>query len=225
MTNIANSDPLWSAIRAEAWSEQERDSYLGQYLTTTILRNRRLEDALGQMLAVKLRTECLIPELLLSLVNQALTHSAEIGRAIRLDLQAVRDGDPESRSLLVPFLFFKGFQALQAYRVAHWLWNQDRQLLAFHVQNRIADVFGVDVHPAARIGAGILLGHATGIVIGESVVIGDHVVLEAGAKVLGTIEIGSGSVIGPGSVVLESVPPNTTVLGVPARPVAATVGE
>lgn len=212
----AGCDPIWTAIRAETWSEQERDAYLRQYLTVTILKSKRLEDALGLVLAAKLKTDCLIPELLHSLVNQALAQSETAGAAIRRDLQAIRDRDPESEGYLVPFLFVRGFQALQSYRVSNWLWNQGRQLLALHLQNRICDVYGVDIHPAARIGSGILMDHATGIVIGESV-IGDDVVIGAGAKILGHVEIGAGAKIGAGSVVLESVRPNVAVAGVPAR--------
>ena len=211
-----SGDPIWTAIRAETWSEQERDAYLRQYLTTTILKSKRLEDALGLILSAKLRTECLIPELLHSLINQALIQSPEAGVAIRRDLQALRDRDPESTGYLVPFLFVRGFQALQSHRVSHWLWNQGRQLLARHLQNRICDVFGVDIHPAAQIGSGILMDHATGIVIGESI-IGDDVEIGAGAKILGQVDIGAGAKIGAGSVVLESLPPNCTVTGVPAR--------
>lgn len=203
-------DPIWTAIRAEAWSEQERDSYLRNFLTVTILRSRRLEDALGLVLSAKLKTECLIPELLHSLVGQALCQSADAGTWIRRDLQAVRDSGPDSQGFLVPFLFVRGFQALQSYRVAHWLWNQGRQLLAFHLQNRIGDVFGVDIHPAARLGSGILIDHGTGVVIGESI-IGDGVVIGSGVKIASGLEVGPGARIGPGSVVLETVPANGSV--------------
>jgi serine O-acetyltransferase len=210
------SDPIWTTIRAEAWSEQERDAYLRQYLTTTILKSKRLEDSLGHVLAARLKTECLIPELLHSLVNQALGQSASAGEAIRRDLQAVRDSGPDTEGYLVPFLFGRGFQALQSYRVSHWLWQKGQQLLAHHLQSRICEVFGVDIHPAARIGTGILIDHATGIVIGHANV-GDYVVIGAGAKVLGRLDVGSGVKIGAGSVVLESVPPNSTVTGVLGR--------
>lgn len=209
-------DPIWTAIRAETWSGQERDAYLRQYLTTTILKSKRLEDSLGLILSAKLKSDSLIPELLSSLFNQALVQSPAAGTILRRDLQALRDRDLESDGFLVPFLFVRGFHALQSYRVAHWLWNQGRQLLALHLQNRISDVFGVDIHPAARIGSGILMDHATGIVIGNAM-IGDDVVIGAGAKVIGEISIGSGARIEAGSVVVESVPSNCVVSGVPAR--------
>lgn len=216
MGSTSTSDPIWTTIRAETWSEQEHDAYLRQYLTTTILKSKRLEDALGLVLSARLKTECLIPELLHSLVNQALAQSSSAGEAIRRDLQAIRDHDPEAEGYLVPFLFIRGFQALQSYRVAHWLWNQGRHLLAHHLQNRTCEVFGVDIHPAARIGSGILMDHATGVSIGD-VTIGNDVLIGAGAKILGRIEVGSGARIVAGSVVLESVPAGKTVSGVPAK--------
>jgi serine O-acetyltransferase len=209
-------DPIWTAVRAETWSEQERDRYLRQYLTTTILKCKRLEDALGLILASKLKTDCLIPELLHSLVQQAIGQSTTAAQAIRRDLQAVRDRDPEADGYLVPFLFVRGFQALQSHRVSHWLWHQGRELLAHHLQNRTSEVFGVDIHPAAKLGSGILMDHATGIVIGQAT-IGDGVSIGAGAKILGKIDVGAGACISAGSVVVESVPANATVTGVPAR--------
>lgn len=247
-----SSDPIWTALRAEAWSEAEREPYLNKFLTEAILQSRSLEDALSRILMHKLTSECLSPELLRCSIDRAFAECPTIGPAIRRDLQAVRDRDPTSRGFLMPFLFFKGFQALQAHRVAHWFWNQGRQLLAVHLQNRISEVFGVDIHPAARIGSGILLDHATSIVIGETAVVEDNVsilhevtlggtgkvsgdrhpkvrygvLIGAGAKVLGNIEIGAGAKIGAGSVVLDPVPPHCTVAGVPAKIVArAGIGE
>jgi serine O-acetyltransferase len=210
----SGGDPIWTALRAETWSEQERDSYLRQYLTTIILKSKRLEESLGMILSARLKTECLIPELLHSLVNQAFAQPGA-GETVRRDLQAMRDGDPESDGYLVPFLFMRGFQALQCYRVSHWLWSQGRELLAYHLQSRTSEVFGADIHPAARIGAGIMMDHATGIVIGRSV-IGDDVTIGAGSIIASNLEIGSGARIAPGSAVMESVLPNTLVSGVPA---------
>lgn len=214
-TPTSSGDPIWTALRAETWSEQEGDAYLRQYLTTTILKSKRLEDSLGMVLAARLKTECLIPELLHSLVNQAFAQPGA-GETIRRDLQAMRDGDPESSGYLVPFLFMRGFQALQCYRVSHWLWTQGRELLAYHLQSRTSEVFGADIHPAAQIGAGITMIHATGVVIGQST-IGDDVSIGAGSIISSGIAIGSGARIAPGSSVQESVPPNTRVAGVPAE--------
>lgn len=244
-------DPIWTAIRAEAWSEDERDPILRKFLKETVLKGRTLEDALSLQLSSKLATEHVYAMILRALIDQAFAASPAIGHSIRQDLQAVRDRDPASRGMLVPFLYFKGFHALQAYRVAHWFWNQQRQLLAFHLQNRISEVFGVDIHPAARIGAGVLIDHATGIVIGETALIEDNVsilhgvtlggtgkengdrhpkirqgvLIGAGASILGNLEIGMGAKIAAGSVVLDPVPPHCTVAGIPARIVGRTAGE
>jgi len=237
------SDPIWTAIRAEAWSEDERDPILRKFLKETILKSRRLEAALSLQLSAKLGTEYVYPMILQALIDQAFEAAPAIREAIRGDLNAVRDRDPASRGFLAPFLYFKGFQALQAYRVANWLWNQERQLLAIHLQNRISEIFGVDIHPAARIGSGVLLDHATGIVVGETAVIEDNVsilhgvtlggtgketgdrhpkiragvMIGTGACILGNIEVGAGAKVAAGSVVLDAVPPHSTVAGIPAR--------
>jgi len=176
-------------------------------------------------------------------IDEALASSPQIGEAIRADLRAVRERDPASTSFSHPFLYFKGFQALQSYRVAHWLWTEDRHSLALFLQNRISQVFAVDIHPAARIGHGILIDHGTGVVIGETAVVendvsmlhdvtlggtgketGDRhpkvregVLIGAGAKILGNVEIGNCSRIAAGSVVTHPVPANSTVAGNPAR--------
>src|SRR5579885_1332227 len=158
-----NTDPVWTAIRAEAWSESEQDPYLSPFLSKVILKSRRLEATLSQILSEKLSTDCMNPALLQSRFDEAFA-IPEIGQAIRNDLQAVRDRDPAAPGYLAPLLFFKGFHALQCYRVAHFVWKQGRTLLACHLQNRISEVFAVDIHPAAEIGSGVLMDHATGIV-------------------------------------------------------------
>jgi serine O-acetyltransferase len=161
------------------------------------------------------------------------------------DLTAVRDRDPACPDLLTPFLFFKGYQAIQAYRFSHLLWKRGRLHLAKHLQSRAAEVFGVDIHPAARLGQGILVDHGTALVVGETAVIDDDVsmlqsvtlggtgkqcgdrhpkirrgvLIGAGAKILGAITVGEGAKIGAGSIVLEDVHPFTTVVGNPARAV------
>lgn len=250
--SLANSsDPIWTAIRAEAWSEEDRDPYLRPFLSSTILKIKRMEDALSLLLSAKLVSPCLEATFVRSLIDQTFANCAATRQAVRRDLEAVRDRDPASRGFLIPFLFFKGFQVLQCYRVAHWLWKQDRQLLAVHLQNRASEVYGADIHPAARIGTGILIDHATGIVIGETAVIEDNVsllhevtlggtgketgdrhpkvrqgvLIGAGAKVLGNVEIGEGAKIGAGSVVLDSIPAHCTAAGVPAKIVSRTAGR
>jgi serine O-acetyltransferase len=204
------------------------------------------------ILANKLQTPDLPAIALRDLINQALAEDVSIGASIRADLLAARTRDPAARGYAQPFLYYKGFHALQAYRVAHQLLEQGRQALAAHLQNRISEAFGVDVHPAARIGSGVLIDHGTSVVIGETAVVEDYVsmlhevtlggtgketgdrhpkvrrgvLIGAGAKILGNIEIGIGAKVGAGSVVLRDVPPHTTVAGVPARVVGrCTVAE
>ncbi len=241
-SSMQQGDPIWTAIRAEAWSEADNDAYLRAFLTKVILKGKGLESALSMILSAKLATDCVNPALLQSRIDTTFATKA-VGQAIRGDLQAIRDRDPASRGYLIPFLFFKGFHALQAYRVANWLWNEGQDLFAVHLQNRISEVFAVDIHPAARIGSGVLMDHATGIVVGETAVIEDNVsllhdvtlggtgkelgdrhpkvrqgvLIGAGAKVLGNVEIGAGAKIGAGSVVLDPVPAHSTVAGVPAK--------
>jgi serine O-acetyltransferase len=175
-------------------------------------------------------------------MQQAMQHDPGIAQAICADIQAVQERDPAVKCCLVPLLFLKGVHALSAWRVAAWLWKQGRELVAVYLQNRISEVFAVDIHPAARIGRGILMDHATSIVIGETAVIEDDVsllhevtlggtgkatgdrhpkvrrgvLIGAGAKILGNVEIGEGAKVGAGSVVLRDVPPHCTVAGVPA---------
>jgi len=251
LMNIAD-DGFWNHIRSEAQREAEREPVLVSFLFASVLRHRKLEDALGVILANKLQTPELPAILLRDLISEALTEQASIRASIRNDLLAVRTRDPAARGYAQPFLYFKGFHALQAYRVAHWLWGQERHTLAAHLQSRISEAFGVDIHPAARIGSGIIIDHGTGVVIGETAVVEDNVsllhevtlggtgketgdrhpkvrrgvLIGAGAKILGNIEIGTGAKVGAGSVVLRDVPPHATVAGIPARVVGrCTVAE
>lgn len=236
-------DPLWETIRKETRQEAEREPMLASFLYATILNHDSLEAALSFHLANKLDSPAMPAMLVREVIEAALNANPAIGQAVRADLQAVKERDSACRSLLTPLLFFKGFHALQAYRVAHWLWQEGRQSLALFLQNRISSVFAVDIHPAARIGQGIMFDHATGIVIGETAVVEDNVsimqsvtlggtgkeagdrhpkvrkgvLISAGAKILGNIEIGECAKVGAGSVVLKDVPPRTTVAGVPAK--------
>ena len=178
-------------------------------------------------------------------IETALAAQPDILDAAAADICAVKERDPAVRYYSTPLLYLKGFHALQGYRVAHWLWQQGRHSLAVFLQNQISVVFSVDVHPAAQIGRGIMFDHATGIIIGETAVVEDDVsilqnvtlggtgkehgdrhpkiregvMIGAGAKVLGNIEVGRGAKIGAGSVVLQAVPAHTTVAGVPAHEV------
>jgi serine O-acetyltransferase len=236
---------LWGAMRREAVEAVERDALMSGQVNTAILRHASFADALIARIAHKLADSDLPQAGLSDLVSHAIGQTPSIARAAARDLIAVRDRDPASRDLITPFLFFKGFLSLQSYRIAHWLWQRGREHLARQLQSRMSEVFGTDIHPAARVGCGIMIDHGTGLVIGETAVVEDDVsilhgvtlggtgkecgdrhpkirrgvLLGAGAKVLGNIEVGEGAKVGAGSIVLEAVEPHTTVVGVPARPV------
>lgn len=236
-------DTLWDAIRTQTRKQAECEPVLASFLYATILNHVSLEAALSFHLANKLDSPALPAMLVREVIEQALADDPSISTAMRADLQAVSERDSACCSLVTPLLFFKGFHALQSYRIAHWLWQQGRNSLALFLQNRISSVFAVDIHPAAKIGKGIMFDHATGIVIGETAVVEDNVsimqsvtlggtgkeagdrhpkvrrgvLISAGAKILGNIEIGECAKVGAGSVVLKDVAPRTTVAGVPAR--------
>jgi len=236
-------DPIWEEIRAEIAREAGRESTLRRFLEATVLEHTSLESSLSFHLAEKLGNEMLPVAAFREGLGEALATDPAIGAAVRADLRAIRQRDPACTSHWMPLLYFKGFHALQAHRFAHWLWNDNRRLLASHVQNRVSELFGVDIHPAAKIGSGIFIDHATSVVMGETTVVDDDVSLLhevtlggtgketgdrhpkvrrgvlicAGAKVLGNVEIGEGAKIAAGSVVLTDVPPHCTVAGVPAE--------
>lgn len=240
---MKTNDPIWQKIRTEVLATAQTESMLASFLHATILNHDRLEDALGFHLASKLGSATIPSMTIREVVDEALAADPKIGEAVRADIQAVVDRDPACPGFSIPLLYFKGFHALQSYRVAHWLWGQGRRALALHLQSLVAEIFSVDIHPAARIGKGILLDHADGLVIGETAVVEDDVsilhevtlggtgkesgdrhpkirrgvLISVGAKILGNIEIGEGAKIAAGSVVLKSVAPHTTVAGVPAE--------
>jgi serine O-acetyltransferase len=235
-------DDLWARIRLEAANDAKREPALASFLHTVILSHDRLEDALSFILAGKLGSDTITPLTLRDLIGQAFAADDTIIQAVREDLRAVLARDPACRGYSTPLLYFKGFHALQSYRVAHYYWRTGRQALALWLQSQISAVFAVDIHPGARIGKGIMFDHATSVVIGETAVIEDDfsmlhevtlggtgkvggdrhpkigrgVMIGAGAKVLGNVTVGEGARIGAGSVVLEDVPAFTTVAGVPA---------
>lgn len=244
-------DSIWTEIRKETTSAIQREPILASFLHATILNHKSLENALSFHLANKLDSATVSAMQIREVIDQALTSDPTIACAIRADILAVRERDSACDELSTPLLYFKGYHALQSYRIAHWLWQQQRYSLALFFQNRISMVFGVDIHPAAKIGKGILMDHATGVVIGETAVVGDNVsimqsvtlggtgkehgdrhpkvgcgvLISAGAKILGNIKIGEGAKIGAGSVVLQDVPKHTTVAGVPAKIVGAPTTE
>ena len=239
------TDTLWETIRAEVAEAASAEPMLASFLHMTVLRHRSLEDVLAFHLSTKLAGGAMDARALMELVAEAIASDPRIAAAARADIQAVRERDAACKQFSTPLLYFKGYQALQSYRVAHWLWQQGRETLALMLQNRISEVFAVDIHPAARIGSGILLDHGTGFVVGETAVIDDHVsilqevtlggtgkeggdrhpkirrgvLIGAGAKILGNIVVGYVAKVGAGSVVLADVPPHVTVVGVPAREV------
>ncbi len=236
-------DPFWNAIQAEASSVAENDPVMESILSRSIFARRTLECALIHRLSNLLSEEQNDNRLLTEAFATVVSDEREIRQAIRDDLQAVRRHDPATSSYLTPFLNFKGFLALQAYRIAHVLWRTGRKPLAAYIQGRASQLFGVDIHPAATISRGVFIDHATGVVIGETATVGDNVVIlhdvtlgatgkergdrhpkvgnrvfiGAGAKILGNIHIGEGSTVAAGSIVLHEVPPRATVAGVPAR--------
>lgn len=249
MTLIAVPSPTmahhWQALRDTARTNAEAEPMLASALHAAILNHDHFGAALSYVLADRLGGDGVNAMQLREVCASAYRDDAEILARADRDIAAVADRDPACQTLLQPFLYYKGYHALQAYRVAHWLWHQGRQALAFHLQARITERMGVDIHPAARIGAGVMIDHATSVVIGETAVVGDDcsllhevtlggtgvrggdrhpkvgsgVMIGAGAKVLGNITIGDHSRIAAGSVVLKDVPARCTVAGVPAQPV------
>ncbi|XP_047314733.1 serine acetyltransferase 5 [Impatiens glandulifera] len=239
----AEESGVWSQIKAEARRDAESEPALASYLYSTILSHSSLAGSLSFHLGNKLCSSTLLSTLLYDLFLSVLSTDASLRAAAVADLRAARQRDPACTSFSHCLLNYKGFLAIQAQRVAHKMWTQNRKPLSLAVQSRIADVFSVDIHPAARIGKGVLLDHATGVVIGETAVIGnnvsilhhvtlggtgkqggdrhpkigDGVLIGAGATILGNVRIGEGAKIGAGSLVLIDVPPWTTAVGNPAR--------
>jgi len=240
---LADFDPVWDRIRQEAHEIVEHEPILGGLVHSGILHHPSLERALAFRMSLKLASGEMSDQILREIVDEAYRSDESLGAAARADIVAVYERDPACHRFIQPVLFFKGFQGIQAYRVAHWLWGHGRKELAYFVQMRVSEMFGIDIHPAARIGQGIMIDHAHSIVIGETAVVGDNVsmlhsvtlggtgksdgvrhptiedgvLIGAGAKVLGNIRVGYCTRIAAGSVVLKDVPPCKTVAGVPAR--------
>lgn len=240
---LAPVDPVWSRICDEAEEAIRREPLLGGLIHSSILHHPTFSRALAYRLSMKLASAEMPEQLLREIADEAHAADTNLSDAARADLVAVFDRDPACHRMIQPVLYFKGYQAVQAYRLGHWLWGRGRKDLAYFMQMRISEVFGVDIHPAARIGRGIMIDHAHSIVIGETAVVGDNVsmlhsvtlggtgkeghdrhpkvgngvLIGAGAKVLGNIRVGDCSRIAAGSVVLHDVPPCKTVAGVPAR--------
>lgn len=234
---------LWQIIRAEAAAASANEPVLASFYNAAILNHHSFAGAISFHLANKLDSQAVPAMMIREVFLAAMLADPRIEIAMRADIRAHRERDPACNQFCMPFLFFKGYHAVQSYRIAHWLWSQERKCLALYLQNQISQHFDVDIHPAAVLGYGIMVDHATGVVMGETAVVEDNVsllhgvtlggsgcstgdrhpkirqgvLIGVGAKILGNIEIGEGAKIGAGSVVLDSVLPHTTVAGVPAR--------
>lgn len=244
---LAEIDPVWSQIRTEASVLVDEEPDMGGMIHSGVLHHRSLEKALSYRISLKLASSEMPSQILRELVDEAYRANPELGVCARADIVAVFERDPACHRMIQPLLFFKGFQAVQAYRVAHWLWMNKRPAMAYFIQMRTSEVYGVDIHPGATVGKGIMIDHAHSVVIGETAIVGDDVsilhavtlggtgkadgdrhpkiengvLIGAGAKVLGNITVGYCSRIAAGSVVLQDIPPCKTAAGVPAK----VVGE
>lgn len=236
-------DPVWARVRREAEDVVRREPEVATFIYSTILHHDALEAAVVYRLAERLSHGAVSSGLIRQAYMDALRDMPSTGEEFRADMMATVDRDPATRRLIEPLLYYKGFHAIQTHRLAHWLWNKGRRDFALYLQSRASSAFQCDIHPAARVGRGIFLDHATGLVVGETAVIendvsllhdvtlggtgkeaGDRhpkirygVMIGAGAKILGNIEIGHCARIAAGSVVIKPVPNNVTVAGVPAK--------
>ena len=236
---------IWDHLCHEAVEASRNDPALARAMNSAVLYHGSFAAALANRIAQKLGDHDLDADEIHAVTIQAFHNDPAILTAAAADLTAIRERDPSNAEILTPFLYFKGFIALQGQRVAHWLWNHERLHLARYLKSRISEVMGIDIHPAARMGKGIMLDHGSGLVIGETAVVEDDVsilqnvtlggtgkergdrhpkvrrgvLIGAGAKILGNIEIGEGAKVGAGSVVVSPVAAYTSVVGVPARPV------
>ena len=251
VVDLDTAPPVWASLRNEAEAAAQKESALASLLAAVILNHRSLGGALSYQLARKLGDQELRAMSIREIAEEAYAANPTLVEMAEADLKAVFERDPACKGYVQPLLYFKGFLALQAHRVAHLLWGEGREAMAFYLQSRVSELFQVDIHPAAQIGQGAFFDHGTGIVIGETAVVGDDVsmlhgvtlggtgketgdrhpkirrgvLLSLGAKILGNIEVGEYSRVGAGSVVLKSVPPGCTAVGVPAKLINCDCGE
>ncbi|RLA46748.1 MAG: serine O-acetyltransferase [Gammaproteobacteria bacterium] len=245
------NESLWQQVLEEVAVTAREEPLLAGFLHATILNHNDIASALSFLLANKLHCNITPALMLREVFDTAIRDDPTIIDSVRCDIIAIYERDSACRNFSTSFLYYKGFHALAAYRVAHWLWQHQRQSLALVLQNRISVVFGVDIHPAAKIGKGILFDHATSLVIGETAVVEDcvsilqsvtlggtgketedrhpkvrrGVLIGPGATILGNIEIGEGSKVTAASVVLKDVPPHSIVAGVPGKVVGTTSND
>ena len=247
MKTLNKVDPVWARIRSEAEEAARREPELATFIYENILHHDSLEAALIHRVAERLGNADISGDLIRQAYNDALEQNPGLGEIFRADIVATVDRDPATSRYIEPVLYYKGFHAIQTHRLAHWLLGKGRKDFALYLQSRASSVFQCDINPAAKIGRAIFLDHATGLVVGETAVIEDDVsilhgvtlggtgkehedrhpkirhgvMIGAGAKILGNIEVGHCARIAAGSVVIKPVPHNTTVAGVPAK----VVGE
>lgn len=236
-------DPIWQMMKREATTAASEEPQLASSLYATILMHDTLEDTLATVLANALDTATFQATQWVELFREAMADDKDIGKAVRADIAAVMDRDPASGHAARVLLYSKGFHALESWRCGHWLWRKGRTDLALYMQSMISNRFAVDIHPAAEIGTGVLIDHGTGIVIGETAILGnnvsllhnvtlggtgkdsgdrhpkvrDGVMIGAGAAILGNIEVGVGAHIAACSVVLKGVEPFAIISGVPGK--------
>jgi len=243
------ADVVWDTLRYEAFREAEREPLLVSFLYSSILNHKSLESALAFHLANRLSSPAMMSTQVQSLIQEALENCPDFRRSLRADIMAVRDRDPACTCLPDVFLYFKGFHALQTYRVAHYMYKGGRQVLAHYLQSQVSQNFQIDIHPNATLGSGIMLDHGTGIVIGETATVGHNcsllhhvtlggsgkkgvdrhpkvgngVLLGAGCSVLGNIKIGDGCQVGAGTLVITDLEPHSVAVGVPAKIIGSFV--
>ena len=239
----AVTDALWARLRQEAEAAYEREPKLASLFFDSILNQPSFEAAVFHRVAARLKSDTISLPLIVQAFGKAAEDDGCLVEAAKADIAAVLERDPACNRLIEPFLYFKGFHAIQAHRLNHWLWQHGERDFALYLQSRSSEVFQTDIHPAAKFGHGIFLDHATGLVVGETAEVGDDVsmlhhvtlggsgkqsgdrhpkvrngvVIGAGAAILGNIEVGQHARVAAGSVVLKSVPPHATVAGVPAK--------
>ncbi|MEW9797934.1 serine O-acetyltransferase [Alteromonas sp. CYL-A6] len=243
MHAVSPTIDFWQSLKSEAQSVAHNEPLLASFIHACILTHHNFESSLSFILSNKLADDVMPALAIREVFDEAYLLEPSISESAVADIEAVYARDAAVNEYLTPLLYFKGFHAIQVHRMAHYLWNKGRHQLALFLQSRNSEMFGVDIHPAAKIGKGVMFDHATGIVVGETAVVEDNVsilqsvtlggtgnesgdrhpkvrqgvLVGAGAKILGNIEIGEGSKVGAGSVVLNDVPAHVTVVGVPAK--------